>query len=168
MMYSMTPQDQTSLELPSKKLCISASGAVYASVPSALFGSLFTWRGSQAPRCQAYTPSRTWSAQTSGCPVVLSLATVTHVMTDSIKCRQNLQGHRCRFYVLFASAAERLVHHAPRMHYYREAGDDEPQCSTCSVFEYSKSLIFSTGRVPSEASIRLCSRTSRFFTPSRW
>ncbi len=42
MMYSMTPQDQTSLELPSKKLCISASGAVYASVPSALFGSLFT------------------------------------------------------------------------------------------------------------------------------
>ena len=42
MMYSMTPQDQMSLELPSKKLCISASGAVYASVPSALFGSLFT------------------------------------------------------------------------------------------------------------------------------
>ena len=50
MMYSMTPQDQTSLELPSKKLCISASGAVYASVPSALFGSLFTW--SPQPRTQ--------------------------------------------------------------------------------------------------------------------
>jgi len=57
MMYSMTPQDQTSLELPSKKLCISASGAVYASVPSALFGSLFTWDQDSVQRVGP-TPSR--------------------------------------------------------------------------------------------------------------
>lgn len=42
MMYSMTPQHHTSEQEPSKKLCIRASGAVYASVPSALFGSLLT------------------------------------------------------------------------------------------------------------------------------
>ncbi len=52
MKYSMTPQHHTSEQEPSKKLFISASGAVYASVPSALFGSLFTcgWQGSRDVR----------------------------------------------------------------------------------------------------------------------